>query len=499
MKAKNLPPDPTCFLASFRSMGYIFNTALADVLDNSLSAYAKNIHVTFRWNNGHPWVAIVDDGEGMTESVFENAMRFGSQNPYENREKEDLGRFGLGMKTASLSQCKNLTVCSKTNPKSWCAYQWDFEKIINGERNAWEVDQLEPNDYSEDETLQGVVSEYISETSGTVVLWRNVDVIFAGCRNDKREVKFDEALSTASKYVEMIFHRFINPGAGKKSVGFYFNGRKLSSFSPFGDPENPARQDLPEEEISVNNQIVKVRPFVLPHRSKTTASDFAKHAGDEGYLINQGFYVYRNGRLIEKATWFRIRKKEEKTKLIRVQIDFPNSLDHEFRLDVAKSKIILPESLKQELRRIIDRISDAGKRVVEQRATPTRNTKIRPIWKRELNGKEAVYSINEEHLLISDLLSNITIEQRSQLRGILKMITEGFPSPAFYSDFADDSRDVVTKSNETETITNALRNYVASMKESGMDHSEIKESLSAIEIPNISKQDIEIILNNLFL
>lgn len=104
----NLSPRPSALLESLRSIGYTLETALADIIDNSITANSSSISVRFAWNNGDPWIAIIDDGDGMSNDELINAMRFGSRNPVEKRAKNDLGRFGLGMKTASISQCRHL-------------------------------------------------------------------------------------------------------------------------------------------------------------------------------------------------------------------------------------------------------------------------------------------------------------------------------------------------------------------------------------------------------
>ncbi len=136
----SLAPSPLPLIESLRDIGYSMETAIADIIDNSITAKATNVWIRFSWNFDNPWIAIIDDGYGMTENVLIEAMRFGSKNPRDDRPEDDLGRFGLGMKTASFSQCRHLTVLSKQNRHLSCC-DWNLDKIASdyrqNENNEW--------------------------------------------------------------------------------------------------------------------------------------------------------------------------------------------------------------------------------------------------------------------------------------------------------------------------------------------------------------------------
>lgn len=498
MKSHEAVPNATAFLASVRNMGYSFNTAIADIIDNCLSAEADIINIQYRWNEGAPWIAVIDNGLGMNEDTLFEAMQFGSKNPNSQRGQHELGRFGLGLKTASLSQCTRLTVSSQQTTAKTKSLQWDFKRIIEGATSAWSVDELEAEDISKNPVLENLLREHLANfQTGTIVLWQCIDSILQGCNGKrKQEEKFNEVLAEASSYAQTIFHRFINPGPGIKACQISFNDSRIDAISPFGNPGNDARTEYNEETIKFNGSRISMIGYVLPHASMCNADEYRKHAGEDGYLMSQGFYIYRNKRLIEKATWFRLRKKDEKSKLVRIRVDLPNTLDQEFRLDVAKSKVVLPPPLKKEFRRIVDTITPRATRVTLRKPTRIKRQGISPIWQKNISGNSVVYDINHEHHILADLLADLDQAQRTKLKLILSIISEGFPQQDFYNDYASDNKTIKFAGAPTEEQLNAIKIHIAFMKESGIDDETIRELLLKTEIPNISEEIITSIINS---
>ncbi|MEA2095703.1 MAG: ATP-binding protein, partial [Candidatus Cloacimonadota bacterium] len=323
----NIQPSPSALVQSLRDIGYSMESAIADVIDNSITAEAKNIHVNFAWNDGNPWIAVSDDGHGMTSAELTDAMRLGSKSPLEERNHNDLGRFGLGLKTASFSQCRQLTLVSSKSGMLSCR-EWDLDLIKEDPASGWRLKVLVDPEMQQNKHIANLLP--FIHHRGTIVLWRKLD------RYDGLEKKINSLVERTRKHLEMIFHRFLLPSRGKKRINISLNNDHLVAFNPF-NPLHPATQELPEQSIHVEGQSVKVQPYVLPHYNKISRDEYEKYSGAGGYLQNQGFYVYRNRRLIIKGTWFRLIKKEELTKLLRVQIDIPNSLDHLWKIDVKKS------------------------------------------------------------------------------------------------------------------------------------------------------------------
>lgn len=123
------PPSAASMLESLRAYGYSLNSAVSDLIDNSITARAKNVWITLKWSGEDSWISIRDDGIGMTEKQLSRAMIAGSQSPLDRREQHDLGRFGLGLKTASLSLARSLTVVSKIENGSLSVRRWDLDYI----------------------------------------------------------------------------------------------------------------------------------------------------------------------------------------------------------------------------------------------------------------------------------------------------------------------------------------------------------------------------------
>ena len=432
----DLSPSPSSLIQSLRDIGYSLETAIADIIDNSITANSKQIDIRFSFNDGEPWLAIVDDGTGMTAPELREAMRFGSKNPLDTRPADDLGRFGLGMKTASLSQCLNLTVMSKKASRISCC-QWDLERIAHENRSGWMLEVLNKGDIQTRPTLRGLQSEYLNgKKSGTIVLWENFDRVEKQGNKKKDEAHFNDLVILAREHLELVFHRYLSPDPGeKKKIVISMNEDPLEAFNPF-NPTNNATQELNQQQIVVRGKRITVQPYVLPHHNKVSRSEYERYAGKEGYLENQGFYVYRNKRLIIKGTWFRLLKKEELNKLIRVRVDIPNTLDQLWKIDVKKSRAALPAAIRNELKKVINKIELAGKRVYRQRGSKLASKIESPIWDRVAAGRKIEYRINREHPLIIELGKGESKDRRLLLEQTVAAIESSFPRDLYFQDIA---------------------------------------------------------------
>lgn len=455
MQYKTLEPSPSSLMESLRDIGYSMETALADVIDNSITAEATRIDIFFSWNLAKPWLAIQDDGHGMTEAELLYAMRLGSNNPLNERSENDLGRFGLGLKTASFSQCRQLTVITKKS-NTLSAMEWDLDQITDNPIDGWKIKILSREDLNELVDITNLLENLESTNSGTIVVWRKLDRLDTFDSQAIRERKLNNLIDSSRNHIELTFHRFLNAGAGNKSTKMYINGDMLLGVDPF-NTSHIATLELPKQAIYVDLKEIIVQPYILPHYTKVSAQDYDKFSGDGGYLHNQGFYVYRNKRLIIKSTWFRLMPKEELTKLIRVRVDIPNSLDHIWKIDVKKSNANPPESVRKGLKQIISEVEYSGKRVFKQKGHRLKSKVLEPVWNRTVASGKVMYEISKSHPLIDTFKANLDSESQRDFLNILKSIESSFPSDLYFNDFANSPESVDKPLVSEEELTNILK------------------------------------------
>ena len=423
------PPDAASLLESMRSIGYTLESALADLIDNSLSAKSKNIRIEFR-SSGAPYVAIVDDGIGMSADALIKAMKHGSANPLLDRDKDDMGRYGLGLKTASLSQCRRLTVISK-KMGSVAGFCWDLDVVI--EKGAWTLLALDLEDFS----AIPHVDDLAEKESGTIVLWEHLDKLVAG--EISIDVSVSQQMGYAREHLSLVFHRFLRKEDNFLPVALFMNGIKLVPIDPFIS-YHKSTQPLENEVFSVEGQKIFVKPFILPHFTKLSVTELRDAGGAEGIRSQQGFYIYRNRRLIIWGTWFRLARKDELSKLARVRVDIPNSLDHLWTLDVKKSAAHPPEAVRANLKRTIERIRSVSGRTITFRGRKVDKSTLVPGWTEILDRGGVRFDINREHPLITAYLQDRSKEDSAMFHMILSAIETSFPAESLYSRMASDIR-----------------------------------------------------------
>ncbi|MCB9147563.1 MAG: ATP-binding protein [Caldilineaceae bacterium] len=469
-------------------MGYSIETAIADIIDNSITAGADYVNIRFAWNSGDPWLAVIDDGSGMTKNELIDAMRFGSMNPLESRTIHDLGRFGLGMKTASFSQCRHLTVVSKKDGQISCC-EWNLDKLSQADNIGWKLGIVDLATIRKRNILNSVYDESLAHfDNATIIFWENIDRAKEQVPLAKQESHFNALIDDTRKHLELVFHRYLSPDPGRKKVTITINGDELTAFNPF-NPRNLATQELAEQKIVLEGETITVQPYVLPHHNKVSRQEYDQYSGEGGYLHNQGFYVYRNRRLIIKGTWFRLIKKEELNKLIRVRVDIPNSLDHLWKIDVKKSHAYPPESIKNELRQVIRKIEISGRKVYRQRGQRLLNNIKTPVWNRIALGGKIFYQINREHQLVKELLNTVPAQQKALVENLITTFESSFPVDMFFNDIASIPEQVESPKFSEKDLEILLDIFIQSWVSTGTPQSELPEKLLSTD-PFASNQDI---------
>lgn len=457
MKDKELIPYAPNLVESTRSIGYSFETALADIIDNSISNFATRVDVEFR-RGENPCVAIIDNGVGMGSITLEQAMRYGSSSSLENRSEEDLGRFGLGLKMASMSQCRKLTVITKRKGVVSAAC-WDLDHIHR--TGKWSLII-----YPENTALTLRFANILQDLkSGTIVLWEKLDRISESPLDFEKE--FNEKLDYADRHISLVFHRFMDKRETKKTIDFYFNNRKLEPIDPFMT-NHKATQPLEEECIFIDRIQMKVKPFIMPYANKLSAEERQFLNKNRDLNLNQGIYIYRNKRLIIWGKWFRIVSENELSRLARVRIDLPNSIDYLWKIDVKKSNAAIPSIIKEQLKMIILRTIGKSEKVYRYRGRKIKTDSYEHVWNKIENRDKFQYVVNRDLPLYKALEDSLSDEQFRLLDVFLNSVEDAFPYDAVYYDKAKDVQ-FEEKTLEIEKAYQAARvsmDYLQGDKES---------------------------------
>lgn len=458
MNVQVVEPRADILVESTRSIGYTFESALADIIDNSIGNGAT--HIDVRFSSIDPrYIAILDDGCGMTPDELIIAMRYGSKNVNDQRAESDLGRFGLGLKTASLSQCRKLTVISKKN-NVISAASWDLDFII--EQQDW---SLKVYDYDEivnqyNKAIPGILEQLNAYETGTIVIWENFDKMLEGA--SEPDTLFDEKISIARSHLELIYHNFLDK-TSKSPIEIRFNYLPLAAKDPFLT-KHPGTQPLSEEYINLEGHNIKVKPYILPYINKLSPSDIELLGTLDDLRNKQGIYVYRNNRLIIWGTWFRLDTKNELNKLARIRVDIPNSLDHIWDIDIKKSTASLPNSIKQNLKFIVIRAIGSSERVYIHQGNKLINDEYDHVWELRKTKEETFFKINKELLIYKAFLESLSAEQAKQFKALIKLMEATVPFKYAYTllaknegtfdkDYSDEARKLFQDLSSFDTMS----------------------------------------------
>ena len=458
-----LAPRASTLVESLRDVGYTLQTALADVIDNSITAGAKNIQVLADTHADSPAIGVLDDGTGMSEKELYEAMRPGSKSPLEARESTDLGRFGLGLKTASFSQCRRLTALTRRDEVVACAV-WDLDTVARRERWIVEIPK-DPSSVRWHERLVG---------DGTLVVWEKLDRLVSGDRSD-----LVRQLDEAASHIEFVFHRFLSGREGSR-VLMSLNGNGLTPFDPFHST-HVATQHHQEDFMSLDGREIRIWPVTLPHHEKVTQDEYQKYAGREGYVSNQGFYLYRNRRLIVHGTWFRLARQLELTKLARVGIDIPNTLDAEWKIDIRKASAQPPAPVRNRLRRIIEKMGVPSRRTYTARGERLTEGSRVPVWTRVQDKNRISYEINQDHPLIASFSDNLGTEQARQYDRLLRLVASGLPVEALHVDASANPESVRSAQIEPEDLEELVSSMWDILRNRGLSPIQVNNLLRSAE------------------
>jgi hypothetical protein len=381
MKTQTVPPNVGNFVKSLRDIGYTLEIAIADILDNSISANAKHIQI-YAVEKPDMIFCILDDGNGMAENELIEAMRLSSKSPDDIRDKKDLGKFGLGLKTASFSQCRKLTVLSKQNNNT-SIKQWDLDYIAD--KGEWLLITPDLSDFKD----IPLFDEFINKENATLVIWQIVDSI------DSKE--FTNHIDKLNNHLGLIFHRFLEDNFNPLKISL--NNNPIQPFNPF-NPEHQATQGGEIENTILSNLKISITPYVLPHHSKVSRQEWEKYSTDEGYIKSQGFYLYRAKRLLIYGTWWGMHKATDAHKLVRIKIDISNNQDKYWGIDIKKSHAKPRLEIKNSLKNVLSKYLPKSSQIQQRKGKGIQDKTVTKFWETiPVSADNFRFGLNKKHPL----------------------------------------------------------------------------------------------------
>jgi hypothetical protein len=465
-------------LESLRGLGYAPATALADLIDNSVSANCSEVAIQMEWAGSESWVRIVDNGEGMDDAALEAGMRLGARDPRAERATTDLGRFGLGLKTASFSQSRRLTVASRRRGGPIVCLRWDLDLIGQEPDAEW---PLFEGPAPESEHLLSPLDEM---EHGTIVLWEKLDRIVTDgfTANDMIELA-----DRVEAHLAMTFHRLLD--SQQRELRLLLNGRPVKPWDPFliGHPGKALESS---EYRILHTTGVTVQCHVLPHRDMLKPSEQEASAGPGGWTQQEGFYVYRNRRLLLAGGWLGLGDggkpwpRDEAHRLARIRLDISNTADAEWKINVLKSTASPPVRLRPQLHRLASETRETARRVFAHRghiapANGTRSNAVAEAWQARRSAQGTSYRIARDHDLVASILQRAG-PLKADILALLRLIEETVPVQRIWLDTAEDKevpRTGFTSAPESDVIETLSSMFEALVKFRGLSPDEARERL----------------------
>lgn len=409
-------------MIGLRSMGYSFSTAVADIIDNCISAEASRIDIYSDSLANVPYFCVLDNGHGMNRKQLDNAMLPGSNRENVPDSEIELGRFGLGLKSASLSQCREFIVASKAFGKINCMA---FDLDVIEEKNKLFLKELS----TEETNALPHIKDLKQYNSGTLVIWNKFDSI--NDSSEKFEDSFRSLVHESKMHTELTFHRFYN------KIEIYYNGRRIEKRDPFLLDSVGRQQTGRTTSINYKGSTIMVTPYTLPFAKTLTANEKALLGSPKSIYEEQGFYIYRNKRLIISGTWLRMGIRSELNKLARIKVDIPSTLDSEWMLDVKKSNAKIPDAIKEKIKMAVEDSIVRSKRTVRNPGIKEASHEHK-IWNRinEHDGNVR-YQINRDNPLIKGLYASLDDNQADLFDGLLTLLEQCIPKYRIHNDVID--------------------------------------------------------------
>ena len=434
-------PPAKSFINGLRSIGYSFKSAVADLIDNSISVHSSRVDIISDPLDDNPNFCILDNGDGMDIDELNNAMLMGSDRSNKQDSELELGRYGLGLKSASLSQCRKFYVISKKNG-TINAMGYDLDYIE--QTNEWNLMVLD------DEDMVGLPNFELlkMQEHGTLVIWTCFDRLEATAKYFSHT--FRALVDEAQKHTELVFHRFYN------TIEIYFNSRRIARRDPFLLDKVGRTQIGRDITIDEYGSPIVITPYCLPFANTLTDEEKELLGNPKKLSDDQGFYIYRNKRLIIWGSWLHMTFKKNVTGLARVKVDVPSSLDFIWSLDVKKSTARIPDSLKEKM---AASINDGITRSTRTVRYPGKKEDMvgNNLWNRIIQrDKTIIYQLNKDYPYMNVIRSQLDNDGLFLFEKLLEEIENRFPKGRVQNDTYDDLIIANAPKDDNDEIINAL-------------------------------------------
>jgi hypothetical protein len=478
-------PNPEFLIKSIAEQGYSLETSLADLMDNSISANADKIEVLIKMEQEPFTLFIADNGDGMSEEVLKVSMEFPSKSPEDKRDELDLGRFGLGMKTASFSQTRCFTVISREKgTESFSGRTWD----VNHLKKVCEW-QLLINTEEEIETLiaqyqllsEGYIQRFEAFEANTIVVWKGLYKFENYLEEGNRQYALKKEITeVTSDYLSLVFHRFMERKS--KPLQIRINNNRITAFDPFPTHVSDFRS-IEYKQKHFSTDTIKLEGFVLPSRSieESNSGISIWTTKNRSLMDMEGIYIYRADRLIHFGGWNSLIRKAPRLQLARLRVEVGNSVDHLLHLNVAKSQVVIPHDLASAFEKYIDELKIEAEREFFNRGIRKFSNRVNEdkvqLFERKASNKGTLLEVNNNFPLLKSLMNDLEKEQRTKLNLVIRMINTIINQIRQ----THEEKSFVGIEEEDGLSLDDLIKCVTELKETGLSSEQIKKDI----LPNL--------------